>query len=136
MPTIGGALDDDRAAAMLRLTVEHGIGDDRMSPGFLHRVRVTFCRWRGRSGSTPSRAARCTNIAIKPWIRQTASLAGWSGASTGSEPGTRDEERRALAADIGDQPAHAGFRRIRRHQDEDRISGRDQRHRPCRNRRR
>ena len=62
-PGNGGALDDDRAAAMQRLTVEYGISDDRMPSGFLHRVRVTFCRWRGRSGSIPSRAASRTSIA-------------------------------------------------------------------------
>ena len=30
-----------------------------------HRVRVTFCRWRGRSTSMPSRSASCTSKRIK-----------------------------------------------------------------------
>ena len=53
------ARDQHRSIAMNACPVEHGVGGDRVP----HRVRVTLRRWRGRSGSIPSRAARRTIIA-------------------------------------------------------------------------
>ena len=40
--------------------VEDGVGGDRVRRGGRHRVRVTFCRWRGRSTSMPRRSASRT----------------------------------------------------------------------------
>ena len=58
-----GALDHDGAVPVQRGAVEHDIGGDGVALAAAHRVRVTFCRWRGRSGSMPSRAASLTIIA-------------------------------------------------------------------------
>ena len=57
------AFDDDGVVTVQDRAIEHRIGGDRVRSGAFHRVRVTFCRWRGRSGSMPSRSARRTIIA-------------------------------------------------------------------------
>ena len=54
-----GAVDDHRATLAHGAAVEHMVRRDRVRRGVAHRVRVTFCRCRGRSMSVPRcRASR------------------------------------------------------------------------------
>ena len=53
-----GAFDHDGAIMVQVGAVEDGAGRDRMLVRSAHRVRVTFCRWRGWSTSVPSRCAK------------------------------------------------------------------------------
>ena len=64
-----------------------------------------------------------------------ASASGWSGGSVGSRAAARlavlgDEQRRAHAAQFAGKLAHARRRRIGRHEHQDRIARRNERHRP------
>ena len=51
------ALDDDRGVAVNDGAVEHIIRCDGVLRRRAHRVRVTFCKWRGRLTSSPRRSA-------------------------------------------------------------------------------
>ena len=51
-------LGHDGGVAMHGRAIEHAVCRDCVLPLRAHRVRVTFCRWRGSSTSVPRKAAR------------------------------------------------------------------------------
>jgi hypothetical protein len=57
-----GAVDDDRRVPVDRHAVENARGGDGVNAA-PHRVRVTFCKWRGCSTSAPRRCAKRTRKA-------------------------------------------------------------------------